>query len=102
MYDSHSQSSECSDTNEPLDILIIGKDPKSVSQRKDCTAHAGRSPEVMARMRVVCLRKGTKKLCRGGERKMEKRKRKMSILRDMPFEVSAENKVGSDLQRVKQ
>jgi hypothetical protein len=33
---------------------------------------------------------------------MEKRKRKMSILRDMPFEVSAENKVGSDLQRVKQ
>jgi hypothetical protein len=48
----------------------------------------------MARMRSVCLRKRTLKLCRGGEGKREKRSTKMLILRDMPFEVSAENKVG--------
>jgi hypothetical protein len=97
VYDSHSQSNQCSDTNEPLDILIIGKDPSRVSQRPDCTAHAGGFPEVIARMRSVCLRKWTLKLCRGGEGKREKRNRNMSILRDRPFEVSAETKVGQPL-----
>jgi hypothetical protein len=41
-------------------------------------------PEVMARMRSVGIRKETYKLGRGGERRViEKRNRKMYILRDM-------------------
>jgi hypothetical protein len=74
MYDSHSQSSECSDTNEPLDILIIGKDPKSVSQRKDCTAHAGRSPEVMARMRLCASEKGQRNCVEVGRGRWKREK----------------------------
>jgi hypothetical protein len=80
-----------------MDILITGKESSSVIQKQDCTAHAGGSPKVMARMRPVCFRKEIKKLCRGGKGKKEKRNRKMLILRDRPFEVSAENKVEQPL-----